>query len=202
MNLFLADDHATFRESLRIALATRGPFSIVGEAAAARALYEGVEKLRPDVLVCDLLLEDTDAVSVVRELKRRRLRVQTLVLTRVSHPAFVEDALASGAAGYALKDDSLADIIGAIETVQGGQRYVSTRVVPAKDANTNLSALSVREREVFCRLLEGWSTKDIARSLCISAKTVEAHRFRINRKLGVRSPTQLLHYAAGQGLVV
>lgn len=207
--MVLVDDHLAFRDSLRIALLSEGACEVVGEAKAARAATALVEETNPDVLVTDLLLEDTDGISLLRELRRRGSSVPSLVLTRVSQGAFVRDAVSAGALGYALKEDSLADIVNAMNTVASGARWMSptlsaqvveARAEPRAGARL-LEPLTGREREILFRVLEGFSNRDIARNLCISLKTVETHRFRINRKLGVHSTPELLRIAAHEGLI-
>lgn len=217
MKLVLVDDHLVFRESLRIALSTCAGFDVVGEAKTAREACALVESTRPDLLVTDLLLEDTDGISLVRELRRRGSSVPTLVLTRLAQADFVRDALAVGVRGYALKDEGLDTLIAAMRGVAQGQPYLSpgvqevsstsaegtTEAPVAAGANVAglLGPLTKREREVFGRVLEGFSNREIAQTLCISLKTVETHRFRINRKLGVHSTAELIRVAAGAGLV-
>lgn len=215
MKVVLVDDHLVFRESLRIALATQAGFDVVGEAKTAREACTIVENTRPDLLVTDLLLEDTDGVALVRELRRRGSAVPTLVLTRLAQADFVRDALAVGVRGYALKDESLDTLISAMRGVAQGQPYLSPGVQeiaasgggdagaarPQANSASLLGPLTKREREVFGRVLEGFSNRDIAKTLCISLKTVETHRFRINRKLGVHSTAELIRVAAGAGLV-
>lgn len=205
MNIVLVEDHVLFRDSLRIALGLE-KIGVAGQASTAREAYGVVAAARPDVLVVDMMLPDTDGVSVVRELRRRRISVPVLVMTRIVHPTFVRDAFSAGALGYASKDDSLAEIAGAIRVVARRERYVSPVVREALDSSdadgaVALDALSVREREVFCRIVEGLTAKEIARALCVSPKTVYTHRLQINRKLGVHSPAQLARLAARQGLV-
>lgn len=207
VRVLLADDHVVFRESMKVAIESGGECVVVGEAARAREVYQQLDAVKPDVLVIDLLLADTDGISLVRELKRRRIKVPTLLLTRVAHRAFVRDALSAGVVGYALKDQPLTDIIGAIQTVALKRRYLAPSLpVPAAEGEkpedgSALDTLSAREREIFWRLVEGWTTKEVGRELCISPKTVEAHRCRINEKLGVRSTIQLMRLAVTEGLI-
>jgi two-component system response regulator NreC len=161
------------------------------------------------------MLRDTDSISAARELQRRRVSVRIMLLTMYSNPLFVSDAVDAGIVGYGLKEQPLAEIIAGMKTAAGGETYVSPllakempladRRPPQKSANGNgaagLGRLSHREREVFCRIIQGYSSQAIADALCISVKTVETHRTHINRKLGVRSPVELIRLAALQGLL-
>lgn len=213
VRVVLVDDHLVFRESLRIALATQAGFDVVGEAKTARDACPLVENTQPDLLVTDLLLEDTDGIALLRELRRRGSAVPTLVLTRLAHEDFVRDALAVGVRGYALKEEGLDQLIQAMREVADGASYMSPLLRDggaerhpdqADGASAHpglLELLTKREREVFGRVLEGFSNRDISKSLCISLKTVETHRFRINRKLNVHSTAELIRRAAGAGLV-
>jgi DNA-binding NarL/FixJ family response regulator len=205
MRLVIVEDHLSFRESLRIALQLTGGFDVVGVAASARDACRVIEELAPDVVAADLMLADTDAVALVRELRRRRSLPPTLIIARLGHPLFVRDAFEAGALGYALKDQPLAEIIDALNEISQRRRYVCPQladlIAPGADANGPLDRLSTREREVFGRLLEGMSAKEIARALCVSVKTVNTHRLQINRKLGVKSPAQFARLTATQGFV-
>jgi DNA-binding NarL/FixJ family response regulator len=141
-----------------------------------------------------------------------------LILTNHTSTLFVNDAFRAGAHGYALKEQPLNEIIEAMRLVRSGERYMSpllqqVRTPGAARPGPDLGAtsggggafgvekLSAREREVFCQILQGVSSRDIARALCISLKTVETHRLHINRKLGVHSPAELIRLAALAGLV-
>jgi DNA-binding NarL/FixJ family response regulator len=123
---------------------------------------------------------------------------------------FVRDALDAGAQGYALKEQPLAEVVEAMRVVERGGRYLAPSLGPlpinAKHARKSGGAepdrLSRREREIFDLIIEGRSSRDIATALTISLKTVETHRAHINKKLGVRSPAELIRVAALRGLVV
>jgi DNA-binding NarL/FixJ family response regulator len=211
MRLVLVDDQQSFRDSFQIALWHEARISVVAHGDTARQMYPVIEAQKPDLVIVDILLRDTDGISAIRELHRRGCAPRTLILTSQASALFVRDAFRAGADGYALKAQPLADIIEAIRTTSNGERYVSPQLPPVlealPEANTDLSAplgvekLSPREREVFCRIIQGDSTRDIARSLCISLKTVETHRLHINRKLGVHSPGELIRFAALSGLM-
>jgi DNA-binding NarL/FixJ family response regulator len=212
MRVILVDDHQAFRDSFKIALWHEASISVVGEASSARDVYPLVEQHKPDLLVADLMLKDTDGVSVARELARRGLPVRTMILTVHANALFVRDAFEAGVQGYALKEQPLSEIIAAMKMAVGGDRYLSPRLGPIpipraratsseRAAYAGLDQLSRREREIFGRIIQGLSSREIASSLCISLKTVETHRSHINRKLGVHSPAELIRLAALKGLL-
>jgi DNA-binding NarL/FixJ family response regulator len=210
LRIVLVDDHQAFRDSLRIALWHEASISVVGEAGAARQVYQLVEAEKPDLLVLDLMLKDTDGVSVARELNRRALGVRTMILTMHANSLFVRDAFEAGVLAYALKEQPLSEIIAAMGLAARGERYLAPQLgtppVPRLRGNQEAAApgldqLSRREREIFGRIIQGLSSRDIAQSLCISLKTVETHRSHINRKLGVHSPAELIRLAALKGLL-
>jgi two-component system, NarL family, response regulator NreC len=205
MRIVLVEDHLAYRESFRLAVSTLSPFTIVGEATRARDAYSVIETTNPDLVVSDFMLPDTDGVSLARELRRRRVKVRMMILGRLGHPLFVRDALRAGITGFALKREPLQDLIGAMQRVGAGETYLSPqiqeRITHEGGDESTLEKLSSREREIFCLLLEGLSTKEIAKLLYLSPKTVDAHRLHINRKLGVRSPAELARLVADQGLI-
>jgi two-component system NarL family response regulator len=151
------------------------------------------------------MLKDTDAEALLRELRRRRLRVRTLVLSRHSSPLFVQDAFKAGAHGFALKRQGVEELRAAIRVVASGEPYRAPELDEAA-RNTDeraqrLTTLSAREREILSRVIEGRSNAEIAQALFISRRTVDSHRNRMNRKLGVSSPLELLRLAAESGLI-
>jgi two-component system response regulator NreC len=211
MRIVLVDDQQSFRDSFRIALWHEARMTVIAHGDTARQMYPLIEAHKPDVVIMDVLLRDTDGISAVRELHRRGCAPRTLILTSQASSLFVRDAFRAGADGYALKVQPLTEIMEAIRKTGAGERYVSpqlsTTAGPLPEGRADTSAplgvekLSPREREVFCRIIQGDSTRDIARALCISLKTVETHRLHINRKLGVHSPGELIRFAALSGLM-
>ena len=211
MRIVLVDDHLAFRESLRIALWHEASISVVGEASAARQVYPLVQAEKPDLVVLDLMLKDTDGVSVARELARRGLATRIMILTMHANSLFVRDAFEAGVTAYALKEQPLSEIVEAIGLAARGERYLAPQLgtlpMPRlrggghENPPPGIDQLSRREREIFGRIIQGLSSRDIAQSLCISLKTVETHRSHINRKLGVHSPAELIRLAALKGLL-
>jgi two-component system nitrate/nitrite response regulator NarL len=205
MRVVLVEDHQTYRQSLRLALTTFTPIVVVGEAGTTREGYGLIERARPDLAVVDFFLPDGDGVSMARELRRRRITTQVMILGRVGHPLFVRDAIRLGVRGYVLKRDALDDIIAAMNVVARGETYFSPGLMAAAAAvdgdAASMERLTVREREILCLLSDGLTSKEIARALCLSSKTVDAHRLHINRKLGVSGPAELARLVAGEGIL-
>jgi len=208
MRLMLVEDHAVFRSALRELFATREPsFEMVAEAATAQDAWRLADQHHPDLTIMDLFLRGESGISATRELCRRHRGARVLILTAVDNPCFVREAFAAGARGYALKEQSAEEIFGAVRVVAGGARYLPPRFDPElmvegrQDAQSEglFGQLSAREREIFDLVVAGHGNQRIAAELFISVKTVETHRARINRKLGVHSGVELVRFAALHG---
>jgi DNA-binding NarL/FixJ family response regulator len=208
MRIILVDAHQMFREALEIALAEEKQIAVSGVATGREAL-EVLETHAADLIVTAISLGDTDGISLSREIKRRAIKVPVLILTMHNAPAFVRAAFKVGAQGYALKQQPLDEVLDAITTVAAGRRYVAptlSSIFPTGSDDMSeetglLDALSMREREVFSLVVQGQPSRDIARRLSISLKTVETHRSHINRKLGAHSSADLVRLAAITGLL-
>jgi DNA-binding NarL/FixJ family response regulator len=207
--IVLVDDHRLFRDGLRAILATHPGLTVVGEAETAREAYQRIQEVEHDLVILDLTLPGSNGIALLRDLNRLHAHRPVLVLTMHQHADIVSDALSAGATGYALKLQSEADLIKAIETTARGERYLAPQIAavaaemtkrPKRGAGV-LAVLSSREREIFDLLIRGGTNADVARQLFISVKTVETHRTRIMRKLGVHSIGELIRLAARHGLL-
>jgi two-component system, NarL family, response regulator NreC len=207
MKVLLVDDHQTFRDSFGLALRHQASIEVVAAATHARELVPLLKDYSPDLIVADLMLDDSDGIAVARELRRQGVRVPIFILTAFSHDMFVRDALQAGVLGYALKAQPLVEIIDGLRQCARGQRYMFPRFGVAEQESDRLSRddldrLSRREREVFAQILQGRTTRDIAKSLCISIKTVQTHRNHINGKLNVHSTHELVRLEALKGVLL
>jgi DNA-binding NarL/FixJ family response regulator len=205
VKLLLVDDHPMVLEAIRINLPLKDPsMQVVGEAATAREAISLAEQLRPEMVVMDLLLPGESGLAAMRDIRRRGLDCKMLVYTAVNEVSLAKEAFAAGAQGYVLKTSSVEQFFEAIAQVGRGQTYVppgfadQVEDLPAPRA-AGLEALSPREREIFDLIAAGKSSVEVASSLFISVKTVETHRSRINRKLGVHSTGELIRFAALSG---
>ena len=208
MRVMLVEDHAIFRTALRELFATRDPsLEVVAEAGTAQDAWRAADEQHPDVTIMDLFLRGESGISATRELCRRQRGARVLILTAVDNPSFVREAFAAGARGYSLKEQTADEIVAAVRVVAGGLRYLPPRFDPELLANPKQGAqedglfgqLSAREREIFDLVVAGHGNQRIASELFISIKTVETHRARINRKLGVHSGVELVRFAALHG---
>jgi DNA-binding NarL/FixJ family response regulator len=208
MRVMLVEDHAVFRTAIRELFATRDPsLHMVAEAATAQDALRLAEQHRPDVTIMDLFLRGESGISATRELCRRQRNARVMILTAVDNPSFIREAFAAGARGYALKEQTADEIIAALRVVAGGARYLPPRFdpgligdgTPTPEPDGLFAQLSAREREIFDLVVAGHGNQRIASELFISVKTVETHRARINRKLGVHSGVELVRYAALHG---
>src|SRR5882757_2193150 len=206
----LIDDHLVFREAFRALLAATADFSVAAGATEGRDVRTLFEATRPDVVVMDVTWPGADGLSATRELTSRHPGAKIMMLSAHAVHDYVTRAFTAGAAGYALKSQPAAAVIGGLKSVARGDRYLAPELPPSllsanrsrrKGAPGQLDGLSHREREIFDLVVRGYSNAAISEELSISVKTVETHRANINRKLAVHSSTQLLRFAALRGLV-
>jgi DNA-binding NarL/FixJ family response regulator len=214
IRILVVEDHELVRDALAGLLAEAPEMEVVGVASTLDDGKRLLEQHGPDIVLADLSLGDGSALDLVRWLQRSRLATRIVVITGFSNTFAAVEALADGAMGYVLKAQSIAELLVAIRTVADGRSYIAPEVaakLPSASArgrstgvrgSRGLDSLSRREREVFQQAVEGYGTAEIARRLCISPKTVEAHRTNMNRKLAVRTTADLVRFAVAHGIVV
>ena len=208
LRVILADDHTLVRDGIRRILEGEADIGVVAEAADGHAAIEAVAQTEADVLVLDLTMPGRDGLDVLADVRRLRPELRVLVLTMHAGREYVARATQEGAAGYLLKDSAVQDLVSAVRAVVCGETYFSPAirqqvVAAAPDAPGvahGVLALTDRERDVLRLLVRGLSSKEIASTLDISARTVETHRANLMRKLGVRSVALLTQLAIREGL--
>jgi len=209
--IVLADDHHVVRQGLRGLLEAEPDFSIAGEAADGLQAVDLVDRVKPDVLVIDLMMPGLSGLDVTRQVRQRSPRTHIVILSMHSNEAYVLEALRNGAAAYVLKDSTAADLVHAVREVVAGRRYLSpplseraieTYTEKAKSTLMDpYETLTTREREVLHLAAEGYTNTAIGDRLSISPRTVETHRANLMRKLGLQTQTDLVRYALRRGIV-
>ena len=199
IRVVVVDDHGLMREGL-ILLLKKGPsLDVVAEGATGASAIELVSKFQPDVLLLDLMLPDAGGIEVLRLLAGR---ARILVLSMRDDPGLVAEAFRYGATGYLLKEDSSSELLDAVGAVIAGERYLSKRLSSQGGNHTfgviqsrNGARLTPREQAVLPWAANGATSAEISKHLSISPRTVEMHRGRIMRKLGLGSQSDLVRYA-------
>jgi DNA-binding NarL/FixJ family response regulator len=209
----LIEDHGVVREGLKLILERTPHIEVRGEAAAGLDGVRLFERLAPeggiDVVVTDLGLPDVSGLEVARRVKAARPATRVLLLTMHEDDEYVGGMLDVGADGYLLKQSAAHELAGAIEAVARGEVFLSPAVArrllaqarrgpePARQA----ASLSDREREVLALVAAGATSKEVARALGLSAKTVENHRAHILTRLGVATMGAAVALAYREGLL-
>ncbi|MDN4587234.1 DNA-binding response regulator [Xenophilus aerolatus] len=196
VRLFLVDDHPLVRDGLRARLGAMPGLEIVGEAGSAAEALAQVDALRPDLMLVDVGMKDMNGIELAALLLQRSAPPHVVMLSMYDNPEYVQRALQAGAHGYVLKDAPASEIVAAIEAVSAGGTFLSPAV--SKKLFRNQAArplLTPREAEILTALGRGESSKQIARSLGLSVRTVDAHRQSIKRRLGIDGQAELIKYA-------
>ena len=196
IRLFLVDDHPLVRDGLRARLDPLPGLEIVGEAGSAAAALEAIAQLRPDLVLADVGMKGMSGIELASLLQDRQPEVRVLMLSMYDNPEYVQQALQAGARGYVLKDAPAVEIVAAIEAVAAGGTFLSSALSHRLFATQQpRPLLTPRESEILSALGRGDSSKQIARELDLSVRTVEAHRQSIKRRLGLEGQSALIKYA-------
>lgn len=210
IRVLLADDHDLFRAGLRVLLQDLGGFEVVAEAGDGRDALRLVGEHRPDVVLMDLMMPGLNGLEATARVAREFPGVRVLVLSMNAAEEFVLPAVRAGASGYVLKNARPAELEQAIRAVARGDTYLTPAVSGhliddyrrrAADGADSLDKLTPRQREVLQLVAEGHSTKQIARRLGVSVKTVETYRSQLMDALDIRDIAGLTRYAIRKGVV-
>jgi DNA-binding NarL/FixJ family response regulator len=213
MRLLLADDHAVVRRGLRQLIETHPDWHVCAEAANGREAVAFAREHTPHVALLDMAMPELNGIETTRQIRTESPGTEVLIFSMYDADHLVLDALAAGARGYVLKSDPAEQVIAAIEALGQRRPYLTSSVTqtvldaylrsntPSDDERPGTVRLTAREREIVQLLVEGKGYKEVAATLSISPKTVEAHRTAIMRKLGYQSIADLVRYAVRNGIV-
>ncbi|MGB7547818.1 MAG: response regulator transcription factor [Terracidiphilus sp.] len=203
--VLLADDHPMIRDGLRAILEREG-FIVVAEASNGREAVELTEKFHPDVAVLDISMPLLNGIDAAREIQRISPATRTIMLTMHTERQFILEGLRAGTRGFLMKTQCAGELVHAVrETLRGGTYFcpeVTQAAVEAYQNKQDLPSdpLTPRERQVLQLIAESKSTKEIAKLLEISVKTVETFRSRIMDKLGIHEIAGMVRYAIRHGV--
>ncbi len=212
IRVLLADDHTLFRQGIRNLLATESDLEVVAEVSNAGDAMEKTTELRPDVVLMDIGMPGFSSFEATRQIRRERPETKVLFLTMYDDEDYLVEGMEVGGNGYVLKDCPAPQLLAAIRDVQRGGSYLSPRMlsqliddfrsrVKSSARMPRFATLTAREKEVLKMLAEGQSVKEIACTLNLSVKTVEAHKFNLMRKLDIHNKAQLVQYAIQKKII-
>src|ERR1039457_5976550 len=203
----LADDHAIVLEGLRRVL--EPDFEIVGEVADGRAMVAAAGELRPDIIVTDVSMPMLNGIEAARQIRKINRKVKIIFLTMHPDVTYAAEALCAGGSAYVLKSSAGAEILEAIREAFRGRIFVTPSInrevvlaeMERAGRRDNVqSELTPRQREVLQLLAEGKSLKEVAAFLNVSIKTIEFHKYRIMRRLGIHTNAEMTKHAVRLGV--
>lgn len=211
VSVVLVDDHPIVRQGLRALLESQPDIRIAGEAEDGLEAVELLDRVKPDVVVLDLMMPGLNGLDTMIQARQRSPRTHIVVLSMYANEAYVLEAMRNGAEAYVLKKDLPEEALEAIREVVAGRPFLSRtlsahaielyRERASRRPEEPHDRLTNREREVLQLTVEGHTTADVAARLSISKRTVEMHRANLMRKLGLRTRVQLIRYALRRGIL-
>jgi DNA-binding NarL/FixJ family response regulator len=201
--VLIVDDHPIVRQGLKRMIEAEPDLEVCGEAATESQARRAIRELDPDIVIVDLALQEGDGLELVRDVHAHHPDVPMLVLSMHDETIYAERLLSEGASGYIMKQAAADQLLNALRTVLRGETYLSESLHQQLQARSGAPAgashpvdrLSNRELQVLNLIGRGVSSREIARELGLSVKTVESHRQSIKRKLHLATNAQLVQYA-------
>jgi DNA-binding NarL/FixJ family response regulator len=206
IRVMLVDDHAVVRAGLKAVLGTARDIDVVGEAKNGREAIAVAERLKPDVIVMDLSMDEMDGATATKEMAARGMTSKILILTMHTEEESLVPLLEAGAAGYLVKSAADRELVDAVRAVAAGDQYLQASAARAlakelkkREAGSGDRArfedLSKREQEILKLVASGYSAPEIGEQLHISPKTVDTYKQRINEKLGLHHRSDYVKFA-------
>jgi len=203
ISVFLVDDHPMVQDGLSSCLSFYDDIEIIGTSQNAEQAIQATKTLTPDVILMDISMPGMNGIDATELVCEQLPEAKVLIFSMHDNIEFVTSAIAAGANGYILKDTTSEEVYYAIKAVHNGKTHFSSsiaKVLIETPAPSNEGNLTTREQMVLSYIAKGLSSKEIAKQLSISFRTVEAHRRNIKTKLQLDSLAQLIHYAISHGL--
>lgn len=209
IKVLLVDDHELVRLGVKRLLQDAKGIQVVGEASTGEEAIKRTRELSPDVVIMDLQMPGIGGLEATRKMLRHNPMVRVLALTVCEDEPYPSRLLQAGAAGYITKGSNADEMIKAIRMLHAGERYLSSEIAqqlalkrfsPEEDASP-LELLSERELQIMLMITQGQKTKQISDKLCLSVKTINSYRYRIFKKLGIKSDVELTLLAMRLGVL-
>ena len=203
IKILIADDHGILREGLKMVLGLEEDFQVVGEAASGKEAIQQAAALRPDVVLMDVLMQDTNGIDACRQIRSALPDTKVLMLTSHEAAPAVEASVLAGASGYLLKNGGREDLLRGIRAVARGESLLSPSVTSqVLERFADLTRKEQhREKEVLVLVAQGMTNREIASELIISENTVRNHLSHILDKLDLSRRSQVAVYAAQRGML-
>jgi len=201
----IVDDHPIVRQGLSELINQEDDLVVCAEAEDAHQALNAIKDNQPDMLIVDIALPDTSGLELIKDITARYPDLPVLALSMHDESLYAERAMRAGARGYIMKQEATEEVIAAIRKVFAGQIYASERMKekmvrklvkgPTQQAASPIDRLSDRELEVFLLIGQGYGTRQIAKKMYLSVKTIETYRAHIKEKLDLKDSNELLRYA-------
>ena len=203
--VLVVDDHPIVREGMALLINRETDLTVCADAEESNAALEAIDNFRPDLAIVDISLPGRDGLELLKMIRAKDPQMPVLILSMHGESVYAERALRAGANGYIMKQEATDKVLVAIRRILNREIYVSEQIAnrilrhmvgtPSPARRSPLDGLSDRELEVFRRMGEGQSTRQIADELHLSVKTIETHQARLKEKLSLRCARELVQYA-------
>jgi len=208
--ILIVDDHALVRSGIRLLVESLDGVEVVAETGDGLEALELVQCHRPDILLLDLTLPGLNGLELLERMRELPDMPRVIVLSMHAGPEYVARALNAGAGGYLLKDSAFDELAAALDAVGERRRYLSRALDPGvierfceglRGGEDDLGVLTRRQRQILQLIAEGQGTRQIAKRLHVSVKTVETHRAQLMERLGIHDVAGLVRFAIRTGLI-
>ena len=203
--ILIVEDHPIFRWGLSELINQEPDLVVCGDATDVSGAWKAIERLKPDLIIADITLENSDGIDLTKAINRSSKAIPVLILSMHDQFLYAERALHAGARGYIMKQEAMEKVVTAIRQVLAGKIYLNEKVKdqilfnlaerPVGNARSPMERLTDRELEVFRMIGKGFSTREIASKLHLSIKTIGTYRERIKEKLNLKHANELVRHA-------
>lgn len=206
--IILADDHRMFAEGLKRSLEPE--HAVIAIVDSGEQLVDAVIRLKPEIAIADISMGGLNGIEAARQIRERRPAVRIILLTMHEDPVYATTALEAGVSGFVLKNAPLSELLRAIRDASTGNTYLAPSIArmvfqlrrqKGQSPQPGTPEFTPQQREILRLLAEGNTIKQAAADLAVSSKTIEYHKYRLMRQLGVKTTAELVRYAARMGIV-